>query len=43
MNNEALIPDTGSEEVSAGGQTQLAQPPRPIERVGGASPSRRRR
>lgn len=26
MNNEALIPDTGSEEVSAGGQTQLAQP-----------------
>jgi len=26
MNNEALISDTGSEEVSAGGQTQLAQP-----------------
>ncbi|WP_346838737.1 DNA-binding transcriptional regulator Fis [Microbulbifer sp. SAOS-129_SWC] len=26
MNNEALIPDTGSEEVSSGGQTQLAQP-----------------
>ena len=26
MNNEALIPDTVSEEVSSGGQTQLQQP-----------------
>ncbi|GAB2892926.1 DNA-binding transcriptional regulator Fis [Microbulbifer echini] len=26
MNNEVLIPDTGSEEVSSKGQTQLAQP-----------------
>lgn len=26
MNNEALIPDTVTEEVSSGGQTQLQQP-----------------
>ncbi|AMX01538.1 DNA-binding transcriptional regulator Fis [Microbulbifer thermotolerans] len=26
MNNEALIPDASNEEVSVGGQTQLAQP-----------------
>lgn len=26
MNNEAIIPDTVTEEVSSGGQTQLQQP-----------------